>query len=140
MYNIIVIDQFFTIKDDDMVGRNEETDILTDCLKSNRPEFLAIYGRRRVGKTYLIREYFDNTFSFYATGVQNVNTRQQLKIFGKALKKYGDENNDAPKDWFDAFSRLENLLEKEDVVREYRSGRRVVFLDELDIYLFFYII
>ena len=52
-----------------MIGRKKEQQILTDCLKSPRPEFLAIYGRRRVGKTYLIRQYFQDRFSFYSTGI-----------------------------------------------------------------------
>ena len=53
-----------------MIGREEEKRILEALLNSGRPEFLALYGRRRIGKTYLIREFFKNTFSFYATGVQ----------------------------------------------------------------------
>ena len=114
-----------------MVGRREEIATLMDCVNSGRPEFIAVYGRRRVGKTYLVKEFFDDTFSFYSTGVQNVNTKQQLRIFREALVKYGDEEKTIPKDWFEAFSRLEKLLESEHVKREYRVGRRVVFLDEL---------
>jgi len=114
-----------------MIGRKEEIGILDDCVKSNRPEFLALYGRRRIGKTYLIKEYFNNSFSFYATGVQNCNTRQQLRIFKEALVKYGDKDKTIPKDWFDAFARLISVLESDDVTREYKSGKRVIFLDEL---------
>ena len=51
-----------------MIGRKEEIIALTDCMNSQRPEFIAVYGRRRVGKTYLIKEFFNDTFSFYATG------------------------------------------------------------------------
>ncbi|MBQ9200255.1 MAG: ATP-binding protein [Lachnospiraceae bacterium] len=114
-----------------MVGRKEEISILEDLLDSNKPEFLALYGRRRIGKTYLIKEFFNDSFSFYATGVQNVNTKQQLRVFKEALVKYGDNTKTIPKDWFEAFSRLERLLGENDVTREYRSGKRVVFLDEL---------
>ena len=114
-----------------MIGRTNEAAILEDCLTSRKPEFLAVYGRRRVGKTFLIKEFFNNTFSFYATGIKERNNRQKLKAFKEALKQYGDKERTIPTDWFDAFSRLRKLLEKEDVIREYKSGKRVVFLDEL---------
>ena len=114
-----------------MIGRKEEIAVLTDCMDSGKPEFIAVYGRRRVGKTYLVKEFFNDTFSFYSTGVQNVNTKQQLRIFKEALVKYGDTEKTIPKDWFEAFLRLEKLLESDHVTREYKTGRRVVFLDEL---------
>ncbi|MBR5337546.1 MAG: ATP-binding protein [Lachnospiraceae bacterium] len=114
-----------------MIGRREEIAVLEECLNSSRPEFLAIYGRRRVGKTYLVKEYFNNTFSFYSTGVYGSNTRQQLRAFKEALVEYGDDEKSIPKDWFEAFSRLRVILEKGDVTREYKTGKRIVFLDEL---------
>lgn len=114
-----------------MIGRSQEIEVLKDALASNRPEFIVVYGRRRVGKTFLIKEFFDDTFSFYATGVQNLNTKQELRVFKEALAKYGDREKTVPKDWFEAFSRLEEVLKKETVHREYKSGKRVVFLDEL---------
>ena len=114
-----------------MIGREKEKKILQDCLNSKRPEFLAVYGRRRVGKTYLIRNFFREHFSFYTTGVAKLNTRQQLRVFHEALQKYGDESRAMPADWLEAFSRLEKLLSRPDVPREYQSGKRVVFLDEL---------
>lgn len=114
-----------------MIGRKEEIDYLNHLLDSKRPEFLAVYGRRRVGKTYLIKEFFNNSFSFYTTGVQKGNTKQQLRIFREALVKYGDQTKTIPKDWFEAFTRLENVLSGDVVNRDYRSGRRIIFLDEL---------
>lgn len=114
-----------------MIGRKEEVGILEECLKSPRPEFLTVYGRRRVGKTYLVKEFFNNTFSFYATGVPGINTRKQLRIFNESLQKYGDTKKTIPKDWFEAFSRLETVLESSDINRECSYGKRVVFLDEL---------
>ena len=114
-----------------MVGRKEEIEVLTDCLNSGKPEFVAVYGRRRVGKTYLIKEFFNDTFSFYATGVQKVTTGQQLRLFKESLVKYGDTVNTIPKNWFEAFSRLEKLLQANSVSKEYKTGRKVVFLDEL---------
>ncbi len=49
-----------------IVGIEKEKRVLNDLVNSKRPEFLAVYGRRRVGKTHLIKEYFGNYFSFYA--------------------------------------------------------------------------
>ena len=116
---------------DNMVGRKEEIQMLQETLNSSKAEFVAVYGRRRVGKTYLVKEFFNDTFSFYSTGVKNVNTRQQLRIFKEALEKYGDEIKSSPKDWFEAFSRLEKVLSSDKVKREYKTGKRIVFLDEL---------
>ena len=114
-----------------IIGRKKEIDFLGSCLNSARPEFLAVYGRRRVGKTYLIREYFHDSFSFYATGIPNVKTREQLKIFRDCLHRYGDPHKNIPSDWLEAFGRLRSVLEAENVNRDPVSGRRVVFLDEL---------
>lgn len=108
-----------------------EKSILADCLMSKRPEFVALYGRRRVGKTYLIKQYFQEQFSFYATGVAGINTKKQLRVFNEALLQYGSGEKAIPHDWFEAFSRLKKLLSSPDVKRDYQSGKKVVFLDEL---------
>jgi AAA+ ATPase superfamily predicted ATPase len=114
-----------------IVGRNTEQELLRECLFSGRPEFLAVYGRRRVGKTFLIKEYFENSFSFYATGVPNQKTAQQLKYFHQSLQQYGCPEKKAPGDWLEAFSRLRKLLERDDAQKDPVSGKMVVFLDEL---------
>ena len=93
-----------------MIGRISEKEVLDHCIESGRPEFMVVYGRRRVGKTYLVKEYFGGRFSFYATGINNVNTRGQLKAFNKSLIEYGCEEKNIPKDWFEAFDRLKMLL------------------------------
>ena len=114
-----------------IIGRTEETDVIRTCISSNMPEFLAIYGRRRVGKTYLIKEFFNNSFSFYATGVPEGNMRIQLKVFNDELIRYGSGERSIPKDWLEAFGRLRNLLESKGVYREAENNKRVIFLDEL---------
>ncbi|MBR6029134.1 MAG: AAA family ATPase [Clostridia bacterium] len=115
----------------EMIGREPEKSILTDCLNSKRPEFVVVCGRRRVGKTYLIKEFFQEQFAFYATGVTGINTRKQLRVFHEALLQYGSKEKALPRDWFDAFSRLKDLLSSPEVRREYQTGKKVVFLDEL---------
>ena len=114
-----------------MIGRKKEIKLLDDCLYSGKAEFLVVYGRRRVGKTYLIKEYFNNSFSFYATGLSKAKTREQLRAFDGSLLEYGGENNTVPRDWYDAFVKLKKLLQRDDVRRDPASGKRVVFLDEL---------
>ena len=114
-----------------IIGRDREKDLLEQSLLSGKPEFMVVYGRRRVGKTYLIKEYFCNRFSFYSTGMLDGKTGSQLKAFNEALINYGDDINTIPKDWFEAFRRLRNLLTKDYVVRDGLSNRRVIFLDEV---------
>ncbi len=114
-----------------IIGRNAEKELLEDCVKSKFPEFLAVYGRRRIGKTYLIREFFNNRFSFYSTGLADAGKTTQLKEFHRALKEYGDGNKAVPKDWFEAFSRLRDILVCGKAERDFGSGKYVVFLDEV---------
>ena len=113
-----------------IIGREREKDIISKCLGSKRPEFLVVYGRRRVGKTYLIREFFNGKFSFYTTGIPDAKTRNQLKAFNESLNYHGDDIKTIPKDWFEAFRRLRKILESEAAYRDASSGKKVVFFDE----------
>ena len=114
-----------------IIGRKRERDELNQCILSKRPEFVAVYGRRRVGKTYLIKEFFNKQFAFYATGVSEKNTSGQLRAFKDSLIEYGCPNKNIPKNWYEAFSRLRKLLSADDVRREVSTGKRIVFLDEV---------
>lgn len=114
-----------------MTGRIQEKQILEKCLRSEQSEFVVIYGRRRVGKTFLVKEYFNQTFSFYSTGLANQKTDQQLRAFHESLCEYGYTETIRPKDWFEAFSRLKRILSSPDVRRDPINNKIVVFLDEL---------
>jgi len=70
-----------------LFGREEEYLLLSTLKENNASSFVAIYGRRRVGKTFLIRETFNNQFDFQLTAIANSNTTQQLLNFNIALKK-----------------------------------------------------
>jgi AAA+ ATPase superfamily predicted ATPase len=72
-----------------MIGRKKEYAELQQIVESNQAEFIAVFGRRRVGKTFLIREFFNNKFTFYHTGIANENTKTQLHSFNTSLNKYG---------------------------------------------------
>ena len=112
-----------------ILGRKIEQGILGDCLDSAQAEFVVVYGRRRVGKTYLVREYFNNEFAFFATGINEVNMKEQLDYFNDSLIEYGFEEKKAPGSWREAFNRLKELLMYPDIKRDPITGKRVVFLD-----------
>lgn len=109
-----------------IIGRHSEKALLEKYYNSGKAEFIAMYGRRRIGKTFLIREYFRNQFSFDMTGVLEGNKNEQMTAFHMALKTYGykgRKNNT----WLDAFFALRQLLEE-----KLQDGKRcVIFIDEL---------
>lgn len=114
-----------------VIGRESEKETLENCLSSKNPEFLVVYGRRRVGKTFLIKEYFRNRFSFYSTGVNSTRMSDKLRAFSESLLTYGYDIDHCPKDWFEAFTCLRNLLSSKECFRDAETGKKVVFLDEL---------
>ncbi|MDD7271003.1 MAG: ATP-binding protein [Spirochaetales bacterium] len=114
-----------------IIGREREKDCLMQCLLSKKPELVAVYGRRRVGKTYLIKEFFNNHFSFYTTGIADEKTQGQLKTFHSSLIKYGYHDKKIPSDWFEAFEMLRKMLDSDGLYREPINNKRVIFLDEL---------
>lgn len=109
------------------VGRTREIDDLDRLQHSRKSEFVAVYGRRRVGKTFLIREYFNYQFDFQLTGLANANTKQQLTNFSTALSAHSLATDVSfPENWFTAFQQLISYLEQ---IKDQR--KKVVFLDEL---------
>ena len=112
-----------------LISRKAEKRELERCEKSDKSELVCVYGRRRVGKTFLVEQVLGNYFAFRATGVEEGNTRQQLKSFNQRLREHGDTVRTIPKDWFEAFSRLEAILSSEQIPRS-PHGKRIVFLDE----------
>jgi AAA+ ATPase superfamily predicted ATPase len=112
-----------------MVGREEEQRILQKLAQSGEAEFVVVYGRRRIGKTFLVRETFDNDFFFSYTGIANINAKQQRSEFIKTLQKYGwipKDGEDASNNWFAAFGALRTLIEKANT-----KERLVIFIDEM---------
>ena len=114
-----------------LIGRRDEVRKLTSYLQSGRSEFLVVYGRRRVGKTFLIDEFFDRTYAFQATGLSEGAMREQLSAFHQKLLEFGSNEKKAPTSWIEAFSRLKAILCSDSVVRDSVTQRRVVFIDEL---------
>ena len=109
-----------------IVGRHHEQDILQMCYNSPKAEFVAVYGRRRIGKTYLVKQFFQEQFDFYATGVYQVPRSEQLKIWQNQLRLYSGVKRSKPKDWTEAFFQLREYLES---LKD--KERIVIFIDEL---------
>ncbi len=114
-------------KETSIIGRKKEIQKLDSITQSKKSEFLTVYGRRRVGKTFLIREYFDYTFAFQISGLANADTAQQLFKFDTVLRKQSNLVFEGVSDnWLVAFQRLidhlENINHKE---------KKVIFIDEL---------
>lgn len=116
-----------------IIGRKAEIEELNRLYNSDRPEFVAVYGRRRVGKTFLIKEALKDRITFQHTGVSPVDQdgernrmKTQLESFYYSLLNHGLEGIKIPQSWMEAFYQLEQLLQQID-----DGSRQVVFLDEL---------
>lgn len=115
-----------------MVGRQQEQKELLRRYQRNKPEFIAIYGRRRVGKTFLIDNTFENKITFRHAGLSPIDDQKsgemsrQLDQFYLTLRRYHADVDHCPKTWMEAFFMLEMWLEKID-----DGSRQIVFLDEL---------
>lgn len=70
-----------------LIGRKQEIEVLNRVAKSTKSEFVALYGRCRVGKTYLVREHFNYQFDFALTGLASATRTQQLANFSAALQR-----------------------------------------------------
>ena len=93
-----------------IIGRKEEQKILLSAAQSEYSELIAVYGRRRVGKTYLIRETFGYKFTFQHTGLANAKTKDQLFSFAISLRDAGYDDCPIPQSWLEAFSLLSHFL------------------------------
>lgn len=115
-----------------MIGRKQEVDELRRLYERNRSELVAVYGRRRVGKTFLVDEAFLGKFTFRHAGLSPVDVeangllKAQLDHFYNSLILFGMDECKKPDSWLDAFLLLEKYLQKID-----DGSRQLVFLDEL---------
>lgn len=110
----------------EFIGRSVELDALRIKYNSTSSEFVAVYGRRRVGKTYLIRIALHNKITFQVTALGNVTLPQQLANFHLALRNtFQGLEISLPSNWLEAFQVLINCLEKTN------EKRKVLFFDEL---------
>ena len=108
-----------------MIGREKEQRRLLELADSGEAEFVAVYGRRRVGKTYLLRETFDGDFTFCHSGMARVGMVRQLQAFRSSLKEWGHVNCPRLANWIDAFDELKQ------VVKNSGQKRKILFIDEM---------
>ena len=109
-----------------IIGRQAEIAELTKYYESGKPEFIAVYGRRRVGKTFLVNSLFDGKYTFDTTGILGGTLEEELEVFTGDLKRCGYKGR-KPRTWMSAFEALRALLEEKKVP----GKRMVVFIDEL---------
>ncbi len=107
------------------IGRENEQRRLLSALESDNSEFIAVYGRRRVGKTFLVRKTYANQIVFQHTGLASGDMKHQIREFCMSLQQAGCREKCMAKDWYSAFHLLERFL------ATCHAGKKVVFLDEL---------
>ena len=108
-----------------LIGREKQQQELLDLLQSDESQFCAIYGRRRVGKTFLVKQTFNGQFAFVHTGLSHATKEEQLWEFRESLRNAGMKHCRLPKSWFEAFHLLEQHLST------LSQAKKIVFIDEL---------
>lgn len=108
-----------------MIGREREQKVLSEAYTSTNPEFVAVYGRRRVGKTYLVRETFSNRLTFQHSGLANSSMPDQLAAWVDSIGEAGLQVRRKPKNWLEAFGLLK------EVIKSSKDKRKVIFIDEM---------
>lgn len=112
-----------------MIGREEERKYLLSLLEEEESQFVAVFGRRRIGKTYLVRETFDYNFTFEHTGMSSRsgggNMKVQLERFASSLREKGWSSSSPLSSWNEAFDALK------EVIKNSKEKKKVIFIDEL---------
>lgn len=110
-----------------IVGRDLEREKLEEALNSHRSELIAIYGRRRIGKTYLIKEFYSKNIIFSFSGLRNGTRPDQIENFMLELRGVTDKfQGERPQNWLQAFNILKQYLNG---VRKTKK-KKVIFIDE----------
>lgn len=121
----LTLRQNLCIMETAIIGRETEKTQLKRYINSSQSEFIAVYGRRRVGKTFLIKEMFEGNFTFRMTGKEKADTKEQLQNFHYALADFGAET-EQPVTWQEAFRLLEKYIESLAT-----NQPKIIFFDEL---------
>ena len=111
---------------DELIGRTLQFNRMSEYIESGKAEFLVLFGRRRVGKTYLIKYFFRNKFDFFMSGAENATKEAQLYNFYLALNEYSNVPYPKVENWQDAFAQLKHFCRNKQ-----KKGKIVLFFDEL---------
>ncbi len=109
-----------------IIGRQDEIRRLEQCMKETNAQLVILYGRRRIGKTYLITEFFDGRFDFKLTGAYNEKKEVQLRHFAEELSEHLKQEIETPPDWPAAFRLLQKYLSSLP-----KDEKHIVFFDEM---------
>lgn len=108
-----------------LIGRKKEIDILRNAINDEYSHFIAVYGRHRIGKTFLIREAYNYRFTFQHAGLSKGGLAEQIFAFEASIKDAGGNVGKKRKNWLEAFEDLK------DVVRSSSEKKKIIFIDEL---------
>ena len=108
-----------------IVGRESERKELDRVLRSPLPELVVVFGRRRVGKTFLVRQHFQDKIVFEVSGLHHETTQRQLENFANRLRQATHRETPTPKTWLAAFEQLKSFL-NDSATRQ----KHVIFFDE----------
>ena len=108
-----------------IIGRAHEKEKMIRAYQSEYSQFVTVYGRRRVGKTFFVRETFGYKFTFEHTGVARTDMKGQLAAWKSSLHDAGMAKPKLPKNWLDAFDMLKDLIKASD------EKKKVIFIDEM---------
>lgn len=112
-----------------IIGRRKEQTIFAKAFESQESSFIAVYGRRRIGKTYLVKNYFEQKGLFFQlAGIQEATLEIQLQNFAIEFSDHFNKGKvvPRPKDWFSAFQSLRKEIEKIP-----KTTKVILFFDEL---------
>ncbi|MCR5280031.1 MAG: AAA family ATPase [Lachnospiraceae bacterium] len=109
-----------------IIGRTREYARLDKCMREDVAQLVLVYGRRRVGKTFLVNQYFENTFSFKLTGAYDKPKTEQLQAFVNEYNRKTHRKAKAPLSWTDAFELLREYIDSLDPEK-----KCVIFFDEM---------
>ncbi len=108
-----------------LIGREKEKKILRESYEKDESTFVALYGRRRIGKTYLVNETFQDEIFFHHAGLYNGSYEDELMAFASSLKDSGYSGEVIFKNWFDAFDALKQFI------KQSNKTKKVIFIDEI---------
>ena len=114
----------------DLTGRKNEIKEFNRIYNSSKTEFVVVFGRRRVGKTFIVNHLYSSQMCFYHTGLSPIedenNAKKQLQNFTFSLANYGLKVNSAPENWLEAFELLKQLIISKPVEK---GKHRIIFID-----------
>ncbi len=109
----------------DIIGREHEIKLLNECYESDKAELAAVFGRRRIGKTFLVKSLFEDKFDFFVTGKYDGKIADELEVWHRKLVEYSHYPYTVPSSWNEAFAQLKHYIST------LNKKKVLVFIDEM---------